>query len=140
MAQAWFNQFAGGWAAASSCGTMPALLPDPLTIRVLDEIGVETRLLLPKPVNNTLLSRADIVILMGKDVFRGAFTPDYVWDFQDPTGRDIAHYRIQRDALRCRVQELIVELQRNHFKSTDSDWIHPALLERELFTQHMLGS
>lgn len=140
MAQAWFNQFAEGWAKAYSCGTMPAAMPDPLTCRVLEEVGIETRQLLPKPVNNTLVAQADILILMGKDVFPGAFNPDYVWDFQDPTGKDIVHYRIQRDALRCQVQELIVELQRMRFDSTQSDWIHPALLGRELFTQQMLGS
>ena len=38
------------------------------------------------------------------------------------------------------VQELIVELQRLRFNSTKADWIHPALLQRELITQHMLRS
>ncbi len=140
MAEAWFNQFADGWAKAYSCGTMPAARPDPLTIQVLQEAGMETRALLPKPVNSTLLAQADFVVLMGKDVFPGAFTPDAIWDFQDPTGKDVIHYRIQRDAIRCRVQELIVELQRLRFDATTSDWIHPALLQRELITQWMLRS
>lgn len=140
MAEAWFNQFADGWAKALSCGTMPAALPDPLTIQVLRQAGIDTQNMFPKPINNSLLTQADIVVLMGKDVFPGAFTPDYVWDFQDPTGKDIIHYRVQRDAIRCRVQELIVELQRIRFNSTQSDWIHPALLQRELMTQQMLRS
>lgn len=140
MAEAWFNQFAEGWAKASSCGTMPAELVDPFTLQVLNQVGINTRGLMPKPVNNTLLSQADIVVLMGKDVYPGAFTPDYIWDFQDPTDKEIVHYRVQRDAIRCRVQELIVELHRLRYNSTESDWIHPALLQRELMTQMMLGS
>lgn len=138
MAEAWFNQFADGWAKAYSCGTMPAALPDPRTIQVLSEMGLNTQNLLPKPVHNALLAQSDIVVMMGKDVYPGAFTPDYIWDFTDPTGRDVMHYRIQRDAIRCRVQELIVELQRLKFDATRADWIHPALLQRELMTQLML--
>src|SRR5262245_50511190 len=111
MAEAWFNQFASGWARAASCGTMPAAMIDPLTIQVLAQEGMAPQSLLAKPVNNALLAKADIVVLMGKDVYPGAFTPDFVWDFQDPTGKDVIHYRVQRDAIRCRVQELIVQLQ-----------------------------
>lgn len=139
MAEAWFNQFAEGWAKASSCGTMPAAMSDPLTIQVMREVEIHARSWMPKPLNNALLTQADVVVLMGKDVFPGALTPDYVWDFQDPTGKDVVHYRIQRDAIRCRVQELIVELQRVRFDSTQTDWIHPALLQRELMTQQLLG-
>lgn len=39
MAEAWFNQFAEGWGKAMSFGTMPAVMPDPTTIRVLKEAG-----------------------------------------------------------------------------------------------------
>lgn len=138
MAEAWFNQFAEGWAKASSCGTMPAALPDPLSIQVLTEVGLDTRNLMPKPIHNSLLAQADIVVMMGKDVYPDAFMPDYIWDFLDPTGKDVMHYRIQRDAIRCRVQELIVELQRRKLDSTPEDWIHPALLQREMMTQLML--
>lgn len=138
MAEAWFNQFASGWAKAQSCGTMPAVLLDPQTVRVMQETGIEMRNATCKPVNTILLAQADIIVLMGKDVHPGAFQPDYIWDFQDPTGKDLDHYRIQRDAIRMRVQELIVELQRQHFDAARADWIHPALLQRELLTQAML--
>jgi len=139
MAEAWFNQYADGWAKAYSCGTMPAPQPDPVTNLVMNEAGMETRNTVPKPVNNALLTQSDVVVLMGRDVFPGAFTPDYIWDFQDPTGRDVVHYRIQRDAIRNQVQELIVQLQRLRFNASDGDWVHPGLLQRELLTQQMLG-
>ncbi|MBI4673337.1 MAG: arsenate reductase ArsC [Chloroflexi bacterium] len=140
MAEAWFNQFADVWAKAYSCGTMPAALIDPVAARVMSEAGLDMRAATPKPINNALLAQADIVVMMGKDVHPGAFTPDYIWDFQDPTGKDVIHYRIQRDAIRQQVQELIVELQRLRFDSTRSDWIHRALLQRELMMQQMLCS
>lgn len=138
MAEAWFNRFAEGWAKASSCGTMPAATPDPHTTRVLAEQGIDTQNLIPKPIHNSLLAQADYVVMMGKDIYPGAFTPDAIWDFADPTGKDIIHYHIQCDAIRCRVQELIVELQRLRFDSQQVDWIHPALLQREQMTQLML--
>lgn len=118
---------------------MPAAMPDPLTIQVMSEAGLETHNIKPKAVNTMLLAQADIVVLMGKDVFPCAFTPNYIWDFQDPNGKDVIQNRIQRDAIRNQVQELIVELQRLRFDREEEDWIHPALLQRELLTQHMLG-
>lgn len=140
MAEAWFNQFAEGWAKAYSCGTMPAAMVDPQTIAVMREVGIEMRDAHPKPIHNALLAQADVVVLMGKDVSPDAFTPDYVWDFQDPTGRDPVYYRIQRDAIRQQVQELIVELRRLRYDTMRSDWIHPAMLQRELMTQLLLRS
>ena len=78
MAEAWFNQFACGWARASSCGTMPGASNDPVTIKVLAEANVDVRSLTPKAVNTMLLSQADVVVLMGKDIHPGAFTPDFI--------------------------------------------------------------
>lgn len=138
MAEAWFNQFAESWAKAQSCGTVPAVMMDPVTVQTMVEAGISMRDAQPKALSNALFMQADVVVLMGRDVHPAAFTPDYVWDFQDPTGQDIAHYRIQRDAIRQQVQELIVELRRKRFEAAQSDWIHPGLLQRELMTQMML--
>lgn len=138
MAEAWFNQFAEGWGKAYSCGTMPAMMMDLQTIEVMREAGIELRGAMPKAIHNALLAQADVVVMMGKDVYPGAFTPDYVWDFSDPTDQELMHYRVQRDAICRQVQELIVELQRLRFDSARADWIHPALLQRELMTQMML--
>ena len=111
MAAAWFNQFVEGWAEADSCGTMPSTRTDPLTVRAMAESGIDIRGSKPKAVNQKLLSRADLVVMMGPDVHPYAFNPTHVWDFLDPTGDSIVHYRIQRDAIRQRVQELVMELQ-----------------------------
>jgi arsenate reductase len=140
MAEAWFNQFADGWAKAYSCGTMPASMPDPLSLQVLRESGIDISNMRPKAVTGSLLNLAETVVLMGKDVFPGAFTPDDVWDFQDPTGKDVVHYRVQRDAIRCRIQELIVELQGLRFQSRRADWIHPLISEREFMKPQNRGA
>jgi arsenate reductase len=140
MAEAWFNQFAEGWAKAYSCGTMPAATVDPQTVTVMREVGIEMRNAHPKPIHNALFAQADVIVLMGKDVDPGTFAPDYIWDFQDPTGKDVIHYRVQRDAIRNQVQELIVELQRLRYNAMRADWIHPAMLQRELMTQLLLRS
>jgi arsenate reductase len=139
MAEAWFNQFACDWAKAFSCGTMPAAMMDLQTVQVMSEAGIDIRGAMPKPVHNALLAQADIVVMMGRDVHPGAFTPDYIWDFSDPTGKEMVHYRIQRDAICRQVQELIVDLRRVRFDLTQTDWIHPGLLQRELITQRMLN-
>ena len=140
MAEAWFNQFAAGWAKAHSCGTMPARTMDAVTLMVMAEAGVNLRGVQPKPIDPALRAQADILVVMGTDVEAAAFQPDYIWDFQDPTDKQPIHYRIQRDAIRCRVQELIAELQRTRYNAEHYDWIHPAMLQRELLTQDMLRS
>ncbi len=111
MAAAWFNQFAEGWAEADSCGTMPSPRMDPFTVTAMAEAGIDIRQSKPKAVNQRLLARADWVVIMGPDVHPYAFNPTHIWDFLDPTGDSIVHYRIQRDAIRQHVQELVMELQ-----------------------------
>ncbi len=111
MAQSWFNQFAEGWGQAESCGTMPSAQIDPFAVAAMAEAGIDIRQYKPKAVNQRLLARADLVIIMGPDVHPYAFNPTHVWDFLDPTGDSIVHYRIQRDAIRQRVQELAMEIQ-----------------------------
>ncbi len=140
MAEALFNQFADGWARAFSCGMMPASRMDPLTVQVMKEVGIKMRNASPKPIMSSLLTQADIIVVMGKDVNPNAFRCDYAWDFLDPSGKDLVHYRVQRDAIRIQVQELIGELQCIQLNTTRADSIHPTLLQRNLLTQQMLQS
>lgn len=121
MAEAWLNQFAAGWAKAYSCGTMPAKTMDAVTLMVMAEAGVNLHGIQPKPIDNGLLAQADIIVVMGSDVHSAAFNPDYTWDFQDPTDKHPIHYRVQREALRCQVQELIADLQRDRYHADHFD-------------------
>ncbi len=111
IAEAWFNQLAPDSMRAFSCGTMPRNHADPLTARAMKEIGVSLRYHTPTIVNQQALADADMVILMGQDVFPGAFAPRAIWNFRDPTGESLGRYRDLRDAIRISVAALVAELR-----------------------------
>jgi arsenate reductase len=135
MAEAWFNQFAGGWGEARSCGTMPANCIDPLTVQVMAEAGVDMRHHACKSVNQQMLSQADLVVIMGPDVYPRAFAPSRIWGFVDPTGQTIDHYRAQRDAIRQSVQELVLEIQRVQFEPTKAGREITSLLQQQMLME-----
>lgn len=110
MAEAWFNQLAFGWGRASSCGTMPASHFDMLAVQVMAEVGSPIRPHLPKAVAQQTLARADLIVMMGRDVPARAFPNAVVWNFPDPTGHELSVYRQLRDDIYAHVQALITEL------------------------------
>ena len=135
IAEAWFNQFADGWGEARSCGTMPAGQIDPVAVQVMAEAGVDIRHQAPKSINQQMLSRADLVVIMGPDVYPRAFAPTHIWDFMDPTGQSISHYRVQRDAIRQSVQELLLEIQRDQFEPNEADGKITSLLQQQMLME-----
>ncbi|MGB8647392.1 MAG: hypothetical protein WCF84_19310 [Anaerolineae bacterium] len=137
MAEAWFNQFALGWGEARSCGTMPAQSSDPFTVTVMAEAGIDIRQAKPQAVNQRLLSHSELVVIMGPDVYPHAFNPTHIWDFLDPTGESIVHYRIQRDAIRQRVQELVMEMHTGS-EYGKFDPTTAALLQSQLMIEYQL--
>lgn len=59
------------------------------------------------------------------------------WDLPDPTGKSIAHYRIQRDAIKLLVQEFIAEIRRSKFEPKET---HPEigpLLQQQNLTEFL---
>ncbi len=106
MAEAWFNYLADGCGVAASCGTMPANRIDPCALYVMQEIGIEMSDRIPKTVNQQMLARSDIVVLMGKDIRPHAFAPTYIWDFQDVGGQLVGEMRCLREQIRHKVQGL----------------------------------
>ncbi len=131
MAAAWFNLFAWGNGEAKSCGAMPAESPDPLTIEAMAEVGIDISPAKPQAVTQRLLTQSDLIVVMGPDIYPNAFNPTHIWDFLDPTGDSIIHYRIQRDAIRRRVQEFVLELQ-STVEEDKFDPIIAAALEEQL--------
>jgi arsenate reductase (thioredoxin) len=111
IAEAWFNRLAVGCGTASSCGTMPARTVDERTVQVMHEVGIDIRTQFPKMIDQQTWQRANLVVLMGKDVYPEAFQPTYIWDFQDTTGCPIEDVRALRDRIRLQVQRLIAEIQ-----------------------------
>ena len=65
MAEAFFNQAAGGKARAMSAGTKPASAVDPRTVEVMREVGIDISAARPKALTTEMLEQADRVVTMG---------------------------------------------------------------------------
>lgn len=91
--------------------TMPAPQVDPLAVKVMKEAGLNLRKHTPQAVNQQIVGDADLVVIMGPDVFPKAFAPRYVWDLRDPSGQPVEEYRKLRDAIRANMQNLIYDLE-----------------------------
>ncbi len=111
MAEAWFNHLARDGSFAYSCGTMPASVSDPLTIQVMKEVGLELTQHVPRRVNQQAMRDADMVILVGREVYPQAFAARYVWDLSDPSEPSLDEYRKLRDALYTHVQSLVEKIE-----------------------------
>lgn len=110
IAEAWFNHLGLGMARASSCGTMPASHFDLYAVQAMAEIQVPIRPHLPKAINQQMVSRADKIIILGKDVPAYAFPQAEVWDLQDPTGQAMEVYRELREQIRLNIEGLLHKL------------------------------
>lgn len=112
MAVAWFNALCKSGHQAFSCGTMPADRTDPMAVKVMREAGLSIRNHSPKSVNQQAVSDADLIVIMGADVFPKAFSPQHIWKLKDPVGQPLERYRELRDVIRDQVQILIEEIER----------------------------
>ncbi len=111
IAEAWFNHLAYGWGQASSCGTMPAHAIDPRAVQVMREAGIDMNRARPKMVNQQMLARSDIVVIMGRDLYPEALSPTYIWNFLDLNGQPVNEFRALRDAIRQHVADLIDDIR-----------------------------
>ncbi len=111
MAEAWLKHLAKKVARAESCGTMPASQADPLTRKVMHEVGVQAPARAPQPVRQSLLTRADLVIVLGKEFDARVFAPFQVWDLPDPADQPIEVYCQVRDQIRDLVQQLVLQIE-----------------------------
>ncbi len=132
MAEVWFNDLANGYGVAASCGTMPAAEVDPRAAQVMREVRLDIEATVPAPVSQQRLARADIVVLMGKDICPQAFAPTYIWDFREPQDPAIGEMRCLRDQIREKVQELIADLEIEELDSITTTLQWQALMENIL--------
>ena len=114
MAEAFFNQAAGGKARAISAGTKPASSVDPQTVQVMREVGIDISAARPKPLTTEMLDRADRVVTMGcgaEGVCPASFVETEDWQLEDPKGKPIEDVRVIRDEIRARVTRLLDNLK-----------------------------
>lgn len=130
LAEAWFNSLANHYAEARSCGTMPADQVGRRAIQVMKEVGIDLRHKRPRPVTQALMNWADIVVVLGTGIFPRAFTPTFVWNFEDPTGKSLDEVRRLRDEIRAHVEGLIVDLQQQELVTVEMHSILPSYLQQ----------
>ena len=110
MAEAFFNQAAGGGVRAISAGTKPASSVDPQIVQVMREVGIDISAARPKPLTMEMLDRADRVVTMGcgvEGVCPASFVQTEDWQLEDPKGKPIEDVRRIRDEIRARVTRLL---------------------------------
>lgn len=129
IAEAWVNHLGHGYAEARSCGTMPADRIGGRAIQVMQEAGIDLHLKRPRAITQALMNWADIVVVLGTGIFPHAFAPTQVWNFQDPTGKSLDEVRRLRDEIRVKVENLIVELQRQELDNLEMNQILPTYLQ-----------
>ncbi len=113
MAEALFNEAAGGRYLASSAGTEPAGRPHPEVIAAMDEIGVDVPETPGRMLTPDLADSADRLISMGCNVGEACpatTTPMEDWELEDPKGRPMQEVRAIRDDIAERVGRLVAEL------------------------------
>lgn len=110
MAEAFFNDLAGGRATAISAGTNPAREVNPAVVEAMREAGIDTGASLPRALTADMLDRADLVITMGcgaDDVCPATSAETEDWALEDPAGKSPERIREIRDEIRERVSDLL---------------------------------
>jgi arsenate reductase len=110
MAEALFNQAAGGKARAISAGTRPAEAIDPRAVQAMQEIGIDISGNKPKALTMEMLEQADRVVTMGcgvEGVCPASFVETEDWQLEDPKGKPIGEVRRIRDEIRARVLSML---------------------------------
>jgi arsenate reductase len=112
MSRALFNRAAGGAHEARSAGSEPIDRVHPEVIVVMDDLGIDLRGEIPKPLTRELAEWADVVVMMGcGDACPYIPGKRYLdWELEDPKGQSIDTVRATRDEIAGRVDRLLAEL------------------------------
>lgn len=112
MAAAIAEHLAPGRIHVRSAGSAPTGEINPQAVAVLAERGIDLTTAYPKPLTDTVLHAADVIITMGCGdtcpIFRGKQYLD--WDVSDPAGATLDQVRDIRDDLQGRITALLRDL------------------------------
>ncbi|MFH0941873.1 MAG: arsenate reductase ArsC [Chloroflexota bacterium] len=110
MAEAFFNQMAGGAVTAISAGTRPAAHIDRGVVEAMREVGIDISDRRPKRLTHQMLESADRVITMGcgtAETCPASLIPAEDWELSDPEGKSPDEIRKIRDSIQARVGALL---------------------------------
>jgi arsenate reductase (thioredoxin) len=117
MSQALLNRAAAaghpaGAHEARSAGSEPIARVHPEVIAVMDELGIDLRGEVPKPLTRELAEWADVVVTMGcGDACPYIPGKRYLdWELTDPKGQSLDSVRATRDEIARLVDGLLIEL------------------------------
>jgi protein-tyrosine-phosphatase len=112
MAAALLDLRSGGRIDVRSAGSAPADELNPVVVAVMAELGLDLSREFPKPLTDSAVQAADVVVTMGCGdacpIFPGKRYEE--WTLDDPAGQDVETVRRIRDEIDARVQRLTGEL------------------------------
>ena len=116
MAEAFFNNLAGGKAQALSAGTQPADEVNPVVVEAMKEAGMDISGKKPKMLTMGMVDKAERMITMGCGAEAEAVCPASIietedWALEDPKGKSLEQVRKIRDEIKERVIKLLNELK-----------------------------
>ena len=95
-----------------SAGSAPAGQINPRVVEVLAERGIDLHTAYPKPLSDSVVRAADVIVTMGCGdacpIFPGKRYED--WDVADPAGQSIEVVRDIRDDIQSRVTALLRQI------------------------------
>jgi protein-tyrosine-phosphatase len=112
MAAGYLQALGAGRIRVRSAGSEPGESINPVAVAAMAEEGIDIAGNQPKVLTTDAVKESDVVITMGCGdacpVFPGKRYED--WELDDPAGRPIAEVRLIRDAIKARVEALLLEL------------------------------
>ncbi len=115
MAEAFFKKYAPKKFHVISAGTIPSSQLNPLSVKVMKEIGIDLDDQQPKLLSNKMIESSFKTINMGcmnKESCPSLFVKDVLdWDVSDPKEKSIDVVRKIRDKIKTEVMNLIDSLK-----------------------------
>lgn len=130
MAEQLFRSVAGDRHRAGSAGTHPAAAVNPPVAEALAEVGIDTRDIVPRLLNDDLIAMADVVVITCNDGCSIAPGKRVLnWRLPRTEGQSIERVREIRDAIGVRVEALVRELDELAATRRTTPTAHPAIVE-----------
>ena len=101
-----------GRVRASSAGSAPSDVVNPVAVQAMKEIGIDMTEAVPKPLADQMVADADVVVTMGCGDACPVITHKMYrdWSINDPASQGIDTVRQVRDSVRSHVESLLLEL------------------------------
>lgn len=113
MAEGWAERLGSDVLEVYSAGTKEYPEVKPLAIKVMEEVGVDMSDYRPKLLTD-IPEEVDILITMGCNAVC-PFVPNSHsedWGLDDPSGGPIEDYRVTRDLIKKKVEDLIIRVKK----------------------------